>query len=136
MGAVFALIGALINWYPLITGLTINPTLLKSQFFVIFIGVNLTFFPIHFLGLAGMPRRYSDYPDFYAGWNFIARVGSIISIISVLLFIYILWERLARQRSVIFRIHNNSSLEFTHTFPPFTHRYKLCPQTISAPHHH
>ena len=136
MGAVFALIGALINWYPLITGLTINPTLLKSQFFVIFIGVNLTFFPIHFLGLAGMPRRYSDYPDFYAGWNFIARVGSIISIISVLLFIYILWERLARQRSVIFRIHNNSSLEFTHTFPPFTHRYKLCPQTISTPSIH
>jgi len=136
IGAVFALIGALINWYPLITGLTINPTLLKSQFFVIFIGVNLTFFPIHFLGLAGMPRRYSDYPDFYAGWNFIARVGSIISIISVLLFIYILWERLARQRSVIFSIHTNSSLEFTHTFPPFTHRYKLCPQTISSPTPH
>ena len=136
IGAVFALIGALINWYPLITGLTINPTLLKSQFFVIFIGVNLTFFPIHFLGLAGIPRRYSDYPDFYAGWNFIASVGSIISIISVLLFIYILWERLARQRSVIFSIHTNSSLEFTHTFPPFTHSYKLCPQTISSPTPH
>lgn len=136
IGAVFALIGGLINWYPLITGLTINPTLLKSQFFVIFIGVNLTFFPIHFLGLAGMPRRYSDYPDFYAGWNFIASVGSIISIISVLLFIYILWERLARQRSVIFRIHNNSSLEFTHTFPPFTHSYKLCPQTIARGYGH
>ena len=129
MGAVFALMGGLINWYPLMTGLTLRPILLKSQFFVIFIGVNVTFFPIHFLGLAGMPRRYSDYPDFYAGWNFIASVGSIISIISVLLFIFILWERLARQRSVIFSIHNNTSLEFSHTFPPFTHRYKLCPQT-------
>merc|ERR1712127_1172003 len=53
MGAVF----------PLITGLRINPKWLKIQFFTIFIGVNLTFFPIHFLGLAGMPRRYSDYPD-------------------------------------------------------------------------
>merc|ERR1711981_1551705 len=74
IGAVFALIGAFVNWYPLITGLTINPILLK----------------IHFLGLAGIPRRYSDYPDFYAGWNFIARVGSIISVISALIFIFTL----------------------------------------------
>ena len=92
MGAVFALLAGFVNWFPLITGLTINPIILKAQFLVIFVGVNLTFFPIHFLGLAGIPRRYSDYPDFYAGWNFIARVGSIISVVSVLLFICIVWE--------------------------------------------
>ena len=128
IGAVFALIAGFINWYPLLTGITIHPILLKAQFFTIFIGVNLTFFPIHFLGLAGIPRRYSDYPDFYAGYNFLARVGSIISIISVILFIYILWERIARQRTTLYSSHRNSSLEFTHSFPPTTHSYKLSPQ--------
>lgn len=89
IGAVFALLAGFVNWFPLITGLTLNPMLLKTQFLVIFIGVNLTFFPIHFLGLAGMPRRYSDFPDFYMGFNFLARIGSIISIFSVVLLLYL-----------------------------------------------
>lgn len=63
IGAVFALLAGLVNWYGLIVGLALKPILLKAQFLVIFTGVNLTFFPIHFLGLAGIPRRYSDYPD-------------------------------------------------------------------------
>merc|ERR1711994_437066 len=90
IGAVFALLGAFVNWFPLITGITINPFLLKAQFVVMFTGVNITFFPIHFLGLAGMPRRYSDFPDFYIGFNFLARVGSIISIFSVVLLLFTL----------------------------------------------
>jgi cytochrome c oxidase subunit 1 len=71
-----------------------------------------------------MPRRYSDYPDFYAGWNFIARVGSIISVVSVLLFVCIIWERFASQRPVICRIHIGSSLEFYHSFPPLAHSFQ------------
>jgi len=71
-------------------GLTINPKWLKIQFVIMFVGVNITFFPIHFLGLAGMPRRYSDYPDRFIYWNVFARIGSIISTVSVIFFLFIL----------------------------------------------
>jgi len=130
MGAVFALIGGFVNWYPLITGLTINPTWLSVQFAVIFVGVNVTFFPIHFLGLAGIPRRYSDYPDTYIAWNVLARTGSVISLVSVLFFLAILWERLVRHRPVLSSKHCNSSLELMHTCPPITHRYNSRPKVL------
>jgi len=127
MGAVFALIAAFINWFPLMVGLTINPKWLKIQFLIIFIGVNLTFFPIHFLGLAGIPRRYSDYPDRFIFWNVVARVGSIISIVSVIFFLFILWESMVRHRAAISRNHIRTSLELIHSFPPMNHRYTSIP---------
>jgi len=127
MGAVFALIAGFVHWYPLITGLTLNPPHLKAQFFVLFIGVNLTFFPIHFLGLSGMPRRYADYPDRMWVWNHYSSIGSIISFFAIIYVVYIIWERLSSQRPVFSLINSNSSLELIQTCPPFDHRYDSVP---------
>ena len=81
-------------WVPKITGLNYDLNLAKTQFWLLFIGVNVTFFPQHFLGLQGMPRRISDYPDAFAGWNYISSVGSIISVIAAWLFMYIVYKQL------------------------------------------
>lgn len=90
MGAVFAVFGAFYYWFPKIVGYNINKTLGLMQFWTLFIGVNITFFPQHFLGLAGMPRRIPDYPDAYAAWNKISSYGSLLSIVSTVLFIMVI----------------------------------------------
>lgn len=94
MGAVFALFSAWYFWIPKILGLDYNRLLGKVHFWILFIGVNVTFFPQHFLGLQGMPRRISDYPDAFAGWNLISSFGSIISVVATWLFLYILYIQL------------------------------------------
>jgi cytochrome c oxidase subunit 1 len=96
MGAVFALFSGWYFWSPKILGLSYNITLSKVQFWILFIGVNLTFFPQHFLGLQGMPRRISDYPDAFAGWNLISSFGSIVSVVAAILFLHIVHEQLVK----------------------------------------
>jgi cytochrome c oxidase subunit 1 len=100
MGAVFALFSGWYFWIPKMLGLDYNIMLSKVHFWILFIGVNVTFFPQHFLGLQGMPRRISDYPDAFAGWNLISSFGSIISVVATWLFLYIVYIQLVEGKSV------------------------------------
>jgi len=104
MGAVFALFAGVYYWFQKILGITYNELLGKTHFWVTFIGVNLTFFPMHFLGLAGMPRRIPDYPDAYETWNNVASLGSFITTIGVILFFYIIYQAFINIDTVV----NNS----------------------------
>lgn len=86
VGAVFALFAGIYNWFYSMTGKAYSEYLARVHFWLTFIGVNLTFFPMHFLGLAGMPRRIPDYPDVYWRWNFIATYGSLLSLAGLFFF--------------------------------------------------
>nr|WMH03391.1 cytochrome c oxidase subunit I [Cacopsylla melanoneura]WMH03404.1 cytochrome c oxidase subunit I [Cacopsylla melanoneura]WMH03417.1 cytochrome c oxidase subunit I [Cacopsylla melanoneura] len=130
MGAVFAIIASFINWFPLMTGLMMNKIMLKAQFLSTFLGVNMTFFPQHFLGLMGMPRRYSNYPDLLISWNIISSIGSMISLFSVILFMIIIWESFVAKRMLIFNT-NFAMIEWIQNFPPMEHSYSEIPSILS-----
>ena len=89
MGAVFSMFAGFYYWFWRITGVPISEEMGHIHFWTTFLGVNLTFFPQHFLGVAGMPRRIPDFPDAYSGWNYISSFGSVISVVSSLFFFYI-----------------------------------------------
>ena len=92
LGAVFSIFAGFYYWIGKMSGHQYPEFWGKVHFWVTFVGVNLTFFPMHFLGLAGMPRRYPDYPDAFAGWNHVASMGSYIGGFSVLIFLYVLFR--------------------------------------------
>ena len=100
MGAVFGFFAGFYYWLEKISGLVYNELLSKVHFWLTFIGVNITFFPMHFLGLAGMPRRIPDYPDAYSPWNFIASLGSMITVVGISIFFYIIYDALQNKKIV------------------------------------
>ena len=100
MGAVFSMLGGVYYWFDKITGVRYSEVLGKIHFWTFFAGVNLTFFPMHFLGVAGMPRRIPDYPDAFLTFNKMASWGSYISALSSLFFFYTVYEALSSNRKV------------------------------------
>src|SRR3569623_1833734 len=130
LGAVFAIFAGWYYWFPKMFGYMYNETIAKAHFWVMFIGVNLVFFPQHFLGLSGMPRRYIDYPDAFAGWNLVSSIGSYIAGFGVLIFLYGVVEAFAKKRIA----GNNpwgpgaTTLEWTLTSPPPFHQFEVLPR--------
>lgn len=100
MGAVFTMFAGIYYWFDKITGVRYSEVLGQIHFWTFFFGVNITFFPMHFLGVAGMPRRIPDYPDAFYVFNKIASWGSYISAISAILFFYLVFEALSSNRKV------------------------------------
>lgn len=131
MGAVFALFAGFYYWIGKISGLQYPETLGQIHFWITFIGVNLTFFPMHFLGLAGMPRRIPDYPDAYAGWNAIATFGSYVSVVGILVFFLVVYFTLTSNNKCAASPwtleQNSTTLEWLVDSPPAFHTFEEIP---------
>ncbi len=130
LGAVFAMFAGFYYWIGKMSGRMYNETLGKLHFWVTFIGVNLTFFPQHFLGLAGMPRRYPDFPDAYAGWNLVSSIGAYVSGIGMLMFIYIVIQTLTsgKRAEANYWGAGATTLEWTVPSPAPHHTHEQLPE--------
>jgi cytochrome c oxidase subunit I len=137
LGAVFSIFAGFYYWIGKMSGRTYNETFGKIHFWTTFIGVNMTFFPMHFLGLAGMPRRISDYPAAFAGWNFVASIGAYISYASTLFFLFIVLHTLFAGKRVGANYWGEgaTTLEWTLPSPPPFHSYEELPVIGAAPAH-
>ena len=129
LGAVFAIFGGFYFWFPKITGYMYNEFLGKLHFWITFLGVNLAFFPMHFLGLAGMPRRIADYPDAFAGWNFYSSIGAFIAGFGVIIFLVMLVEAFIVKRKAGDNPWGEgaTTLEWTLPSPPPFHQFNELP---------
>ena len=129
LGAVFAIFAGWYFWFPKITGYMYSEGIAKLHFWVTFVGVNMVFFPQHFLGLAGMPRRYIDYPDVYAGWNQISSYGSYLSAVGVLIFLFGVFQAYSRKVQAADNPWGAgaTTLEWTLSSPPPFHQFSTLP---------
>src|ERR1700716_2936952 len=130
LGAVFAIFAGWYYWFPKMSGYMYNEAIGKAHFWFTFVGVNLVFFPQHFLGLSGMPRRYVDYPDAFAGWNLVSSLGSYISGFGVLIFIYGVVDAFAKKRAAEANPWGAgaTTLEWTLSSPPPFHQFEVLPR--------
>jgi cytochrome c oxidase subunit 1 len=137
LGAVFALFGGFYYWIGKMSGRTYPEWMGQIHFWTTFIGVNLTFFPMHFLGLAGMPRRIADYPDAFAGWNQVESIGAYISSASTVWFIFIVFYTLLAGKRVGANYWGDgaTTLEWHVSSPPPFHTYEELP-VIEPAHGH
>ncbi|ETA52940.1 cytochrome c oxidase subunit I [Ponticoccus alexandrii] len=142
LGAVFAIFAGIYFYFPKMTGRMYSEAMGKIHFWAFFIGANLTFFPQHFLGRQGMPRRYIDYPEAFAFWNFISSWGALLSFASFLFFFYIVFHALTRGAKAT---ENNpwneyaDTLEWTLPSPPPEHTFEILPKREDwdkSPAHH
>jgi cytochrome c oxidase subunit I len=129
LGAVFAIFGGWYFWFPKITGYMYNETIAKWHFWFTFVGVNFVFFPQHFLGLAGMPRRYIDYPVQFAGWNLVSSLGSYVSGFGVLIFLFGMFSAYAKKVPAPANPWGvgATTLEWTLPSPPPFHQFNDLP---------
>ena len=130
LGAVTSLFAGFYYWFPKMSGRWHSEFLAHVQFWIFFVGVNLTFFPMHFLGAAGMPRRYPDYPEAFAGWNWVASVGSFIGFSGVLVFLYVAYRTFTAPQTVPANQWGEgaTTLEWTVSSPPPFHTFEELPR--------
>ena len=130
LGAVFGLFAGWYYWFGKMWGKQYNELLGQLHFWVFFIGVNILFFPMHFLGLDGMPRRYPDYPDAYAGWNEFASYGYVIMAIGmVFFFVNLVWSLAAGKKAPANPWGEGATtLEWTLSSPPPFHQFETLPK--------
>ena len=121
IGAVFTIMVGIITWWPIVTGVSLNTLIVQAQFGILFLGVNLTFFPIHFLGVQGMPRRYRDYSRVFSYWHALSSLGRIIRIVATLMIFYMWWEALVVNRNVISLNWKRVYLDITQKWPTLIH---------------
>jgi cytochrome c oxidase subunit 1 len=136
LGAVFGIFAGFYYWFPKMSGYLTNEWLGRLHFALMFVGVNMVFFPQHFLGLAGMPRHYADYPDAFAGWNLVSSLGSYISAAGLVVFFVTVAEAVWRKRPAGDNPWGEAAttLEWTLSSPPPFHQFETLPRIVAPGH--